>query len=186
MWRYAILVGVCALLLHCEDKKEKEAQKLYDAAIQYSNNQDYDKALELLQRIKVEYLESKTADKAETQIESIENLRHMLMDNQRAKINQRFTRIALALDNYKRRYRAYPITLEDLKKLPEDIVPEFKDDLGNPIFYRGYPSEGISELEPDNYALGCFGSDGLPGGKGKDSDYFYQNGKEVSHLVLPN
>lgn len=178
MWRYAILVGLCALLLHCEDKRETDAQKLYDAAIQYSENQDYDKALELLQRVKVEYLETKVADKAEIQIESIENLRHMLMDNQQAKINQRFTRIALALDNYKRRYRAYPLTIEDLKKLPEDIVPDFKDDLGNQIFYRGYASEGFRSWNQTITRWGVLAVMVCPVAKARTAITFTKTGKK--------
>lgn len=186
MWRNALMVGVLGIsLIRCEDRKEKEAQRLYDAAISYSQREDYDRALELLQRVRVEFTETNTSLNAENQIEEIEKLRSMLMSRQQGRMNQRFLRIALSLDNYKRRYRSYPLTVEDLKKLPPEMQPELLDEDGNPIHYRAYSSPGVSAMEPDQYALASFGTDGLPGGRGKAADYFYQNGKDVGQLTLP-
>ena len=184
MWRVAVLT-ILVLLMGCEDKREKAAKRLYDAGIEYSKNNEYEKALELLQRVRVEYSETKTAEQAEGQIDSIQGLQNMLMQNQKSRISQKFTRIALGIENYKRRYRSYPLTVEDLKKLNSDLVPEFADDDGNPIFYKAYSSPGVSPMEPDNFVLGCFGADGIPGGKGKHMDFFYQNRKEVAQIVLP-
>ncbi len=182
----AYLIGLLLITtVGCRDTKEADAQRIYDAAMKYSETHDYPNAIELLQRVTVDYNDTETAARAEREIQSLENLYQLLIDNQRARVSQKFTRIALALDQYRLRYLSYPITTKDLEKLPPDHVPDLVDEWGNPFYYKAYPSDGVPEYEPDNYALASFGQDGLPGGGGLDQDRFYQNGKEVGQLMLP-
>lgn len=187
--RHVVSVGLCiaGLLLTwgCSNQSESNARMLYEAAERHSENREYEKAIELLQRIQIDYMDTETARLAEKEIDSLQNLQQMLIDNQRTKISQKFMRIALALDNYKLRYLSYPLTLKNLDKLPANLIPEVVDEWSNPIFYRAYCSEGVLPQLPDNYALASFGKDGLSGGKGLDQDRFYQNGKEVTQLALP-
>jgi len=184
---WLVVVGILSIwvLWGCEDQAEMNAKKLYDAAQIYSENREYEKAIELLQRINIDYSETETATRAAQEIQQLQDLYFMLIDNQRSKMSQKFMRIALALDNYKLRYLSYPLTTKDLEKLPSDLIPEFADEWGNLILYRAYASEEADPAEPDNYALASCGEGGLPGGSGSSQDYFYQNGKEVAQLSLP-
>lgn len=183
---YACLIAMTTLVLvACEDRKDAEAKRIYEAAMNYSKKDDYPHAIELLQRITVDYTETETAVRAEREIETLENLYLMVIENKRTKVSQKFTRIALALDQYRLRYLSYPLTTGDLNKLPPDHVPELVDEWGNPFYYRAFASDGTPEYEPDNYVLASFGEDGLPGGSGLNQDRFYQNGKETDQLQLP-
>jgi len=181
---WVLIVGIL-FISGCSNQAENNARMLYDAAERHSESREYEKAIELLQRIQIDYMDTEIAGLAEKEIDSLQNLQLMLIDNQRTKIAQKFMRIALALDNYKLRYLAYPLTLKNLDKLPANLIPEVVDEWSNPIFYRAYSSPGVLPHLPDNYALASFGKDGLSGGKGLDQDRFYQNGKEVPQLALP-
>lgn len=185
MQTWILVIIVALLLLGCEDRREKDAETLYQAAMQYSEEGEYDKAIELLRRMTIDYTETEASSKAERDIDSIMTLQQMLVDNQRSRISQKFKKIAVALEQYQLRYLSYPLTVQDLEKLPPSLVPEFLDEWDHPILYKPYVNPDGDPTRPDNYALASFGKDGLPGGKGLNQDRFFQNEKEVVQLQLP-
>ena len=127
-----IALATC-LFWGCKDVREAEAERLYEAALKYTDNQDYTHALELLQRISIEYNETEVAVRAQREYTNLESLYQMDIDNQRLKASKKFTRIALALDQYQLRYISFPLTLKDLEKLPPDHRPDLTDEWGNPF-----------------------------------------------------
>jgi len=183
--KFWLPIVLLMVLIGCENQDDINARKLYEAAQTYGDTYEYDKAIELLQRITIDYSDTEMAVRAESEIEDLERLQLLSLENKRNVISQKFTRIALALENYKLRYLSYPLTTVDLEKLPPELIPNFKDDWGNLIQYRAYAQPEGNPLEPDSYVLGYFGKSGLPGGTGLDQDHFYQDKREVNQLTFP-
>ena len=182
-----ILLALIALGVYsCTDPREEEAKRIYEKAVLYADNYEFDKAKELFIRITTDYDQTSYADITENQIIEIDGLYQMLNDAKQARIEQKFSQIAVALDNYLARNGFYPMSTEDLKVLPDEMVPEFSDNEDGEIIYRPYSSNSSRPDRPDGYALANYGRDGLPGGKGLDQDYFYQSQREiVESLILP-
>ncbi|CAM2067768.1 Type II secretion system protein GspG [Sulfidibacter corallicola] len=183
LFRVGLLM--CALIsLGCKDEDTEKAKKLYDRADLYAERREFRQAIEILQRIQIDYSETSYAKKAENEIEELQRVQNMLIDNERDSIHSNFQRIHRALEHYKVRFLAYPLTPEDLKKLPPVVTPEWEDPWGNPIHYKPtYSSARIPKRAPDGYVLATFGKDGLPGGVGQDQDRYFSNNKEVDNIL---
>jgi tetratricopeptide (TPR) repeat protein len=170
----ALLITIAA----CSDGRDERAQKLYDLVQYHLDEGNYDKAIEVLQRITIDYENTETARTAEEEISEYRDLIQLTMTTQRRSLETSFASLGRALENYKTRYRAYPIEEKELEKLPEDLVPDTLDPWGNPIYYKPlYSSPDTPSRMPDDYVLGSFGADGLPGGVDQNKDFFYQNGQ---------
>lgn len=184
-----ILIQVCFALLvvgglaACKDEKAEKAKLLYERAELYSERRQFSQAIEILQRIQIDYGETEYGPRSEQMIEEFQRLQDLVLKNDRDEIRSKFSRINRALDNYRVRFLAYPITPEDMKKLPAVVNPEWIDPWGNPIYYKPtYSSERIPRRAPDGFVLGSFGKDGLPGGTGQDLDLFYRDNKEIESI----
>jgi len=183
---FYLLLTIALVLVSCTDPKEEEAKRIFDKAQLYADNYEFDKAKELFIRISTDYDQTRYAELTEAQIIAIDELYQMLNDAKQARIEQKFSQIAVSLDNFLARNNYYPRTTEDLKVLPNELIPQFVDDEDGEIVYRPYVLQSGRPDRPDAYALANYGRDGLPGGKGLDQDYFYQSGREiVERLVLP-
>ena len=182
-----ILVLICVLgMLNCTNPKEEEAKRIYEKAVLYTDNYEFDKAKELLIRIATDYDQTSYAEKTEKQIVYVDELYQLLNNAKQAEIEQKFSQIAVALDNFLARNGFYPLSTEDLKVLPDELVPDFVDDENGEIIYRAYNKENEDKSRPDAYVLAYYGRDRLPGGNGLDQDYFYQSQREiVDSLILP-
>ena len=185
MWKLGWLaLGCTILLLGCANRDEDRAKQLYDRAMDYVGDDDYDTAIKILQQIRINFENTKHAPIAENQIEQLQGLQRIYIDNMRRSINTSFSRIGRALENYKVRFLAYPLTPKDLDKLPAVVIPEWDDDWGHPIYYKPlYSQPEVPRHTPDGYVLASFGRDGLPGGTGLNQDRFFQNGKEVEQIL---
>ena len=185
MWKQSLpvlVIAFMALFSSCTNPNEEPAARLYQLTDRYSEKKDYDRAIKILQRININYPKTQYAKKAEEEIAQYLTLQKLYIDNQRHSIQTTFSGIGRALENYKIRFLAYPLTKKDLEKLPAVVIPEWDDAWGNPIFYKPlYSSENVLRRAPDGYALASFGADSLPGGTGMDGDYFYKNGKPVAN-----
>lgn len=185
MLRVLVCIAATFMLVTCnENQDEIQAKKLYDMAITYRDAREYTKAVEILQRVRIDYESSEYATRAENEIIEYKKLQDILLNNQKNQIEQTFSRIHQSLDNYRARFLVYPITPSDLEKLPRVRMPEWNDVWGNRILYTPtYSSPDIPRHSPDGYALASFGMDGLPGGQGRDRDHFFKNGRVVSYVI---
>lgn len=187
MWRflgYILAIGMVSLIISCSSRAEDNARKLYELANRYHEKREFDKAVEILQRIRIDYENTEYAKRAEFEIPEYQELQQLLIRNQTRSIQTGFSGIGRALENYKVRFLAYPLTPSDLDKLPVLVVPEWDDFWGNPIFYKPlYSSENVPRHAPDGYVLASFGRDGLPGGTDENKDHFYKNGKTVNQIL---
>ena len=188
MFRRLCGLGVCLIVLGfvaCSDQSEKSAEDLYKLANRYTDKGEYSKAVEILQKIRINYEKTEFANLAEKEITQYEELQKLQIANQTHKINTSFASIGRALENYKVRFLAYPLTPSDLEKLPAVVIPEWEDVWGNLIFYKPiYSSPDVPKHTPDGYVLASFGEDGLPGGTGEDQDHFFKNGKAVDNFLV--
>jgi hypothetical protein len=184
-FRQSVLVlGVAFMLFSCAQQNNEIPAKLMDLQDQYAQDRNFEMAVEILQIITVDYSDSPYAEEAADLIQEYENLQKILLENQRNTIKASFQRINRALENYKTRYLAYPLTPNDLDKLPKVVIPDWQDVWGNPIRYRPtYSEDSVQRHAPDGYVLASFGKDGLPGGVGTDKDYFFKDGKEVDTFI---
>lgn len=185
MLRILICIVASLMLMTCnENQEELQAKKLYDLAISYRDAREYSKAVEILQRIRIDYEASEYAVRAEDEIIEYKKLQDILLSNQKQKIEQTFSRIHTSLDNYRVRFLVYPLTLLDLEKLPSPLsAKEWTDVWGHRIHYTPtYSSPDVPRHSPDGYALASFGMDGLPGGSGRDQDHFFKNGRVVAFV----
>lgn len=185
-----LLIQICfALLLvgglvSCKDEKAEKAKLLYDRAELYAERRQFAQAIEIMQRIQIDYGETEFGPRSEQMIEDYQGLQQLVLENDRQEIRSKFKRINRALENYRVRFLAFPITPEDMKKLPSVVNPEWVDPWGNPIYYKPtYSSNRIPRRAPDGYVLACFGKDGLPGGSDQDLDLFYRDNKETQTLL---
>ncbi|CAM2006962.1 type II secretion system protein GspG [Acanthopleuribacter pedis] len=183
------LIQICFALLvigglaACKDEKAEKAKQLYDRAELYAERRQFAQAIEIMQRIQIDYGETEYGPRSEKMIDDYRGLERLVLDNDRQEIRSKFSRIHRALDNYRVRFLSYPITTEDMKKLPSVVNPEWVDPWGNPIYYKPtYSSNRIPRRAPDGYVLASFGKDGLPGGTGQDLDLFYKDNKEIETL----
>lgn len=188
MHRFTIWPVLLLMLLAtgcAEQREEREAQQLYQQAEQFRAADNYDKAVETLQQLSVNYPDTKVAQTAIGEIQRYEELEEIQMQNQRQKIQNTFSSIGRALENYKSRFLDFPLAPKDLEKLPNTVMkPEWDDVWGRPVYYTPtYSSADLPPHKPDGYALATFGEDGLPGGTGKNQDYFYKNGKVVAKVT---
>lgn len=181
--RLSFLLIALLALGACGPEKDP-AEELYASAEQHNKARQFSEAIKILQSIRINYESSPYAAKAEEEISRIQGLQDIVMRNQRSKIQAQFGSIHTSLENYRARYLAYPITLKDLEKLPLIAIPDFKDAHGREILYAPvYSSPSVPRHQPDGYALACFGKDGLPGGDGANTDYFFKNGKDVQYVI---
>jgi len=179
-----ILFAAALFLVGCADPREKEAEQLYARANQYLESDRYEQGIKVLQTIRIEFEDTTYADRAEAEISEYENLQDLRLQNIRRKIHDRFSQIGMALENYRTRFLAYPLTPKDLEKLPTFVVPDWDDYWGNQVYYTPtYSSSDLPAHSPDGYALATFGEDGLPGGNGPDQDHFYKSGMVVASLT---
>jgi len=184
--RYILIALIAVTFFRCTDPKEEEARRIYEKAKLYTDNYEFDKAKELFLRISIDYDETSYAELTEQQIVTNDELYQLLNDAKQARIEQKFSQVAVALDHYLARNGFYPLSTEDLKVLPEELIPDFVDDEDGEIIYRPYILSSKRSDRPDAYALANYGRDGLPGGKGLDQDYFYQSEREfVESILLP-
>lgn len=191
MTRFSVsILGLMAVLVcsGCEllqkDNSEDQAAELYKFVETYTDKREYDKAIEILQRITIDYESSSYAEKSEEEIEQYKQLRDLLLENEKREINDAFRRIGRALENYKARFLVYPLTPNDLKKLPAIVrPPKWQDVWGHTIYYKPlYSDPSVSADSPDGYALASFGMDGLPGGEGRDRDHMFETGQTVQRI----
>jgi len=180
-----LMLGMCLALALVGCKEEQDpAEALYKNAVKYAEKGQFDQTIKTLQLISVNYEDSEYAVKAANEITQYEELVAVAKANQKRNIQQKFSRIHLALENYKARFLVYPLTPGDLEKLPRLVVPEWEDAWGHQIFYAPtYSKPDLPKHLPDGYALASFGEDGLPGGEGAKSDYFYKDGREVGQVT---
>ena len=181
---FAITAATC-LLLGCADRSEAQAKKLFELAEKYADSREYDKTIEILQKIRIDYEATSYAEKAENHIKEYKDLQDLHLVNQQRTLQNTFSQIGRALENYKARFLVYPLTSRELEeKLPAVVVPEWDDVWGNPVYYTPvYSNSDLPKHSPDGYALASFGMDGLPGGVGENKDHFYKNGKEVATVT---
>ncbi|PIE02431.1 MAG: hypothetical protein CSA81_07135 [Acidobacteria bacterium] len=184
--RVIVLFVAVLGLWSCTNPREEEAKRIYDKAVLYSDTNEFDKAKELFLRIITDYNDTSYAGKSEKQIIDIDELFQLLNSSKQARIEQKFSQIAVALDNFRARNGFYPVETSDLSVLPDELVPEFEDEEDGEIIYRPYNVESTNKNRPDGYVLAYYGQDRLPGGRGLDQDYFYQSQREiVEELILP-
>ncbi|MDJ0838473.1 MAG: hypothetical protein QNK37_18295 [Acidobacteriota bacterium] len=177
------LIAMLALSA-CSNQDEEKAARLYELAETYRTKNQYDKAVQILQDIRIQYENTEYASRAEYEISEYEKLEAVQLQNNARKIQNRFTSIGRALENYKARFLAYPINPKDLEKLPSFVVPDWDDVWGNPIYYKPtYTSDKVARHSPDGYALATFGLDALPGGDGQNQDFFFKNGRLVAQVT---
>lgn len=176
--RVLLVLALLLVIGGCANRQEERAAQLYDLVEYHLGKQNYDKAIEILQRITIDYANTDIARRAEGEISEYQNLKQITMGSQWRTLETSFASLGVALENYKTRYQAYPLVVERLNKLPEEMVPETQDPWGNPIYYKPlYSMPNTPRRLPDNYVLGSFGADGLPGGVDQNKDFFYQNGE---------
>ncbi len=185
MFRSFLCIILCLTFLGCSDKASQNAERLYALVDYYGQERQYDQAIATLQRIRIDYENTDLAAKAEDEIGRYQELKDILIRNQKSRLKTGFEGIGRALENYKTRYQAYPLTSSDLDKLPSTMIPEWDDPWGNPIYYKPvYSSPSVPRHSPDNYVLASFGGDGLPGGKAQDKDFFFQEGNIIERMIL--
>lgn len=183
-YRQLILAALIALCLGCSDVKQTQAEELYNVANRFADKREYDKAVDVLQRVVTDYDGTTFAQMAEKDIPTYQELQSLLISNQASKIETAFSGIGRALENYNVRFLSYPMTPQDLEKLPAVVVPDWTDVWDNRILYKPtYSAPDIPKTQPDGYVLASFGQDGLPGGVGENKDYFYRNGQSVPTIV---
>lgn len=185
MIRYFLYLLLITLTVGCVDTQGDKAGELYDMVDKYGRERRYDDAIEILQRIRIDYENTEYATLAEQEISKYQGLKEMLVDNKARSLEGNFQSIGVALENYRARYQAFPVTRKGVEKLSEVMVPKWEDPWGNIIHYKPlYSSPDIPRHMPDGYVLGCFGKDGLPGGEGLDKDYFFQNNAMVERISM--
>ena len=184
-WNILCCVSLALLAFGCSNAEERQAAELYDEARRLDALQEFDKEIEILRRITIEFDGTETAVEALRDIEEIRKLEVQNAKNEKAKMQSIFTRNATALDTFFTTLGRYPDTKDELSQI-KSIKTDWKDVWGNPIFYKAYKSAPDDELAAKNlYVLASFGKDGLPGGSASDEDIFFQNGEVTGSLVLP-
>ena len=185
MIRYFLFLLLITLAVGCVDTQGQKAAELYELVDKYGKERKYDEAIEILQRIRIDYENTEYAERVEQEISKYKDLQDLLVVNKKRSLDTSFASIGRALENYRTRYQAYPLTIKGVEKLPENMVPGWVDPWENPIHYKPlYSSPDVPKHMPDEYVLGCFGKDGLPGGEGLDKDYFYQNSSTVERIRM--
>jgi len=190
MSRYLVCATLFILplvLFNCADQAEAQAKELFEQAGKYGKEREYDKAVAILQRITINYSATTYSSRAENAIPQYQQLLTIDLENKRRTLEKAFGKIHRALENYKVRFLAYPLTPRDLDKLPELVIPDWNDVWDNPILYTPtYSSPDLPKHMPDGYALASFGKDGLPGGddvNNRNIDRFFMNGQMVSRVT---
>lgn len=180
---------VCLLLLigflGCNDGKEERAKELESLVDQYRKEGNYDQAIKILQLIATDFANTERAAKAEEEIEEYGKLKVLLVQNKHKELETEFQSIGRALENFRTRYQAYPLTIQGLEKLSATMLT-FKgaDPWGREFHYRPmYSDDSVPKHLPDRFVLASFGQDGLPGGEGLDKDYFYQDDRVVERII---
>lgn len=189
IFRLAILCAAFITILACKGVPDERAQKLYDLATHYGEQNDYQQTVEILQKITIDFPDSDLAKKAEEEIPEYQGLERLFIENKRKELLSKLISLSRTLENYHTRYLSYPLAVTDLEKLPTSFVKDFSDSWENPIHYKPtYSSDNIPRHAPDGYVLASFGKDGLPGGSGPDKDSFYkkdsqsQRGQELGQI----
>ncbi len=179
----SISILLLVVTIGCGDKEDQRANELYELVDYYGHIRDYDRAIAILQQIRIDYENSESAKKAEDEIANYEELKSIFIQSQRSRLKTSFDVIGRALENYKERFQAYPLTFKDLDKLPEAIIPKWEDPWEHQILYKPtYSSPTMPRHSPDDYVLASFGKDGLPGGTAQNKDYFYQDSSIVERF----
>jgi len=178
------LLLAVSVAMNCQKPPDPRAQQLYDLATLYFDRDEYQRGVEILQRITIEFADSKLAETAETEIPNYQNIEQIFIENKRTDMLAKYYSLARALENYNSRYLSYPLATSDLEKLPSSFVKDLTDSWSHPIHYKPtYSSDSVPKHAPDGYVLASFGKDGLPGGTGLDKDSFFTAGEETDQFL---
>ena len=188
MGRAIVLISLLfavSVMMNCKTPPDPRAQQLYDLATLYYDRDEYQRGVEILQRITIEFADSELAKTAETEIPKYQKLEQVLIENKRTDMLAKYYSLARALENYNSRYLSYPLSTSDLEKLPASFVKDLTDTWSHPIHYKPtYSSDAVPRHAPDGYVLASFGKDGLPGGTGPDKDSFFKAGEEIGQFLF--
>lgn len=175
----------------CTPPSDPNAQKLYDLANFYYDRSEYQRSVEILQRITIEFAGTELAGRAENEIPKYQDLERLWVENKRTDLRSKFFSLSRTLENYHSRFLSYPLSSADLDKLPASFVKDFSDGWGHTILYKPtYSSEDVPRHAPDGYVLASFGKDGLPGGSGPNRDSFFKkdsvnkDGEELGEIFM--
>ena len=106
----------CCLLVFglfgCKNDKEERAKELYSLVDYYRGMENYDQAVKILQQIATDFENTERGDKAMEEIERYMELEVLLVQNKRKELETEFQSIGRALENYRTRFQAYPMTLQ--------------------------------------------------------------------------
>lgn len=189
--QYFALILFLLTIPACKTQTDPNAQALYDLADFYYERSEYQRSVDILQRITIEFAGTELAKLAENEIPKYQELERLLVENKRTDLRAKFFSLSRTLENYQTRYLAYPISSNDLDKLPASFVKDFSDSWAHPIFYKPtYSSDAIPRHAPDGYVLASFGKDGLPGGTGPNRDSFFKkdsvdkDGEELGEIFM--
>lgn len=184
-FQIVILILAVSVTMNCQRPPDPRAQQLYDLATLYYDRNEYQRGVEILQRITIEFADSDLAKTAEAEIPDYKKLEKLLIENKRRDMLSKYYSLARALENYNSRYLSYPLSTADLEKLPASFVTDLTDSWSHPIHYKPtYSSESVPRHAPDGYVLASFGKDGLPGGTGPDKDSFFTAGEEKGQFLF--
>lgn len=189
--QFIFLVLFFSFVLACKTPPDPNAQKLYDLAMLYYDQDEYQRTVEILQRITIEFADTELAKTAENDIPKCQDLERIFIENKRTDLRSKFLSLSRTLENYHTRYLSYPLSSSDLEKLPASFVKDFTDSWTHPIHYKPtYSSSAVPKHAPDGYVLASFGKDGLPGGSGPDRDSFFkkasvnEDGEELGEIFM--
>lgn len=148
--------------------KESAAERAYERVQEHIENDEIDEAIRELESIVDSYPETEVARTAREDLTLYRGLADAVDAYPERRVRDAMIRTARSVYNYRSRRGAWPVSL--------DAVKAAGDPWGRPFLYKVKPRGG--------YVLGCFGSDGVPGGEGEARDWFIEDRSFVARPTV--
>jgi hypothetical protein len=166
-WARAGLSALMLVAVVASGACRGRAERLYDRAQQHVQRSEFDEAVALYEEILERYPESEASVRARDEIELYRGLSNAVDFYGARKVYDQMIRTARAVYRHESRRGRWPGSLAELAPGELDEVPV--DPWGRELLYRPKP-------RGRGYVLGCYGSDGRPGGAGAARDWYIEDG----------
>jgi hypothetical protein len=161
----ACLSGACT--------REGKAERLHASAKENVKKGELELAVEQYDRLLEEYSGTAAANRAAREAVLYRGLAEAVQSYPARSARALVVETARAIQNYRRRKRSWPGSLEDL--VPRYLRKVPIDPWGRQLFYA-------AKASGRGYYLACYGEDGLKGGAKDDSDWLVEDGAFVGGL----
>jgi hypothetical protein len=159
----AILLSALVLAAGCAERRaERDLRETLGRPHETTADRRED-----LQRVVERWPGTAAAEAAHRELESLDSLAQATVRGRSLRAWDAVRGVATAAERYRLRHGHYPPDADAL--VPRYLDRPVVDPWGSPVLYR---------RKGRGYQVVCYGSDGLPGGTGDQSDLFVVDGRE--------